>query len=92
MATNQFKRAAQIKKAWAIIDALDRLFRSSLGFDPFAQGFAIAHHLATWDAEKWASISVIAGANPPSDETKAIILDRYRSRGEQHQRGQRRSA
>jgi hypothetical protein len=92
MSNNGFAQANRIKKAWRIIDALDRLFGSSLGWNGHADGNAIAHHLETWDAEKWASVALIAGTTVPSDVTKSMVLERYRHRAAQWQVGSGRTA
>lgn len=79
----RFELSARYQKAWRLIDSIDHLVSNSAGWHPHADGFAIAHFLQTWTAEHWASCAVAAGCRPPSAETQAIVIDRYKSRAQQ---------
>jgi hypothetical protein len=77
-----FKLAAQRKKAMSLVGAIDSVaLRKRI--DPRGDAMRIVLLIdGEWKREEkpWLALSILAGVNPPSDETKAIVREHYAAR------------
>jgi hypothetical protein len=76
---NGFKLAAQRKKALAIVGAIDAVALSK-GINPHDQSGRILLAMLDWPESAWLSAAKMANVNPPSAETKALVVDVFRGR------------
>lgn len=76
---NAGKLANQVKKALRITAIVDAIELAD-GIDPHAYAEQIADVLRRAPHSQWAAMAVMQGETPPSDETKALVLDVYAAR------------
>lgn len=76
---NAGKLANQIRKALRLVSIVDAAMLAD-GHDPLRGAEALLLALRAAPAGQWATMAVGQGETPPSDETKALVLDVYAAR------------